>query len=257
MTNGADFHGDIIVPKGELLGGGLSGIVELLPNGHVVKSPWPGEHGGDSRRDLRTEALVYQRLVNKFGDHDRFIKFVAFNPDHHTLAMEYMANGTLRDYLRAQYADITPQQRRSWIRAMAEGLQVLHALGVVHCDLTPRNLLLDAQFHLRDADFGCSSVDGSATMAAASARFYPPQPSWSSPVTVSDGLFALASCIYEILTGAASFEGMPSPQMRVLVGLQQCPGLTGLECASIMRDCWLRQAQSAAAVYSRIVAAFE
>ena len=28
--------------KGELIDGGVSGIVELLPNGYVIKSPWPG-----------------------------------------------------------------------------------------------------------------------------------------------------------------------------------------------------------------------
>ncbi|KAH9814274.1 kinase-like protein [Teratosphaeria destructans] len=43
------------VAQGQLIGGGLSGIVELLPNGHVVKTLWPGEDGLESQRDMRTK----------------------------------------------------------------------------------------------------------------------------------------------------------------------------------------------------------
>lgn len=245
------------VAKGHLLGGGLSGIVELLPNGHVIKTPWPGEDNLESQQDMKTEAQIYEKLAEHVGTHPRFIQSVVFDPDRLTLTMEYMSNGTLRDYLRANNQHVTRQQRHSWIYAMAEGLEVLHDLDILHCDLTPHNILLDDKLQIKIADFGCSSIDGSSSLAGTNSRFYPPRTSWSSPVTSTDDLFALGSCIYEILTGAAPFREMPSPLARTLVALQQFPDLTGLDCGPIIRDCWLLQADSARCIRSRISAELE
>jgi hypothetical protein len=41
--------------KGQFLASGASGILELSPCGNVMKSPWPGQHGEDSRRDITIE----------------------------------------------------------------------------------------------------------------------------------------------------------------------------------------------------------
>lgn len=41
--------------KGQFLASGASGILELSPCGDVMKSPWPGQHGEDSRRDITIE----------------------------------------------------------------------------------------------------------------------------------------------------------------------------------------------------------
>lgn len=245
------------IAKGQLIGGGLSGIVELLPTGYALKSPWPGEDGLESQQDIRTEAQIYERLSSQLGICNRFIRMVAFDQDRLTLTMEYMVNGTLREYLRSRKGEISQQQRHWWIQAMAEGMELLHALGILHCDLTPHNMFLDDKLQLKIGDFGCSSIDGSASPAGTNTRFYPPRSSWSSPITPSDDLFALGSCMYEILTGAAPFKETPSPQVRTLMMLQQFPDLTGLYYGSIIRDCWLLQAHSAKSVRSRIDTEFK
>ena len=54
--NGHDFQEPGFIANGQLVGAGLSGIVELLPNGHAVKSPWPGEDGLESQEEFRLEA---------------------------------------------------------------------------------------------------------------------------------------------------------------------------------------------------------
>ena len=135
---------------------------------------------------------------------------------------------------------------------MAEGLKLLHALNIIHCDLTPHNMFLDDDLELKIGDFGCCSIDDSPSTAGTSTRFYPPRASWSSPVTPDDDLFALGSCMYEVLTGAAPFQETPSPQVRNLVRLQQFLDLTGLDFGQMIRDCWLLRAHSAQYVHSRI-----
>lgn len=167
--------------------------------------------------------------------------------------MEYMPHGTLREYLKSNDHDISMDQRFLWIKAVAEGLDLLHSISIIHCDLTPHNIFLDSQFELKIADFGCCSIDQSTSSGGADARFYPPQASWETPVSFDDDLFALGSCIYEVLTGSPPFEHIPSPQVRALHRLQQFPDLAGLCFGDVVRDCWLQRAISAKSVYRRVL----
>ena len=151
------------------------GMVWLLDNGHVAKSPWPGERAKESQADLRLEAEVHLRLQTRLGEADytgRFVQLISCDPSDSTLTMKYMENGTLRDYLRAQ-TQIDRSQRHCWILAMAEGLEMLHAHRIIHCDFTPANMLLNRSLGLKIIDFGCSSMDGSMSTGAAGVRFRP------------------------------------------------------------------------------------
>ncbi|TKA77642.1 hypothetical protein B0A55_04625 [Friedmanniomyces simplex] len=162
------------IPKGELLGCGISAIVELLPNGNVVKSPWNGEEAEECRQDLSREAAIYAKIYKAFGEHDRFVRFIAFNEESSEVILQYMPNGTLRDYLHSHGDCISHPQRLRWVSAAAEALEALHSIEVIHCDFSPKNLLLDADLTLKVADFGCSAIVGQPSSGMGSCRFYPP-----------------------------------------------------------------------------------
>lgn len=242
-----------LITKGKLIGGGISGIVELADSGYAIKTPWPGEDNLASQEDLQLEARVYKRLSERLGAHPRFVRMISFDQDQLTLTMEYMANGTLREYLQSHATEITLRQRHVWVRAMAEGLDLLHGLGIIHCDLTPHNMLLDDKLELKIADFGGCSMDQSVSRTGTDVRFYPPPRVWNTPVTKDDDLFALGSCIYEILTGAAPFADILSPQARNLARLHQFPDLVGVEFRDVIRDCWLGRTESSKQALSRIL----
>lgn len=57
--------------------------------------------------------------------------------------MEYMPNGSLKDYL-ARNRNISMTQRLRWVQKAAGGLQLLHSVNVIYCDVAPKNFLLDA-----------------------------------------------------------------------------------------------------------------
>jgi serine/threonine protein kinase len=254
---------EVMYSKGEFLGGGMSGMVELLDNGHVTKTPWPGERAEESQADLQLEHRVHLRLQERLAHADytrRFVRLFSCDPADSTLTMEYMENGTLRDYLQAhpqqQQGVISQSQRWRWILALAEGVTMLHAHGILHCDLTPNNMLLSRTLELKIADFGCSSIDDSVSSGVAGARFNTCR-DWRKPPSRDDDLFALGSSMYEILTGTSPLGDIASDQVRELHGLRQFADLTGLDStmADVIRDCWLVRAQSAEAVYRRVVAA--
>jgi len=73
------------------------------------------------------------------------------------LVLEYCAGGDLFDilYYTHQLDEITS---RTYFVQMMLGLKACHDTGIVHRDIKPQNLLLDAHFQLKIADFGLSLI---------------------------------------------------------------------------------------------------
>ncbi|KAK1063819.1 hypothetical protein LTR12_017383 [Friedmanniomyces endolithicus] len=199
-------------------------VVERLPNGYVVKSPWNDWwEEEECREDMAREARVYQRLLNCFGAHKRFITFISYDEGDYSITMEYMVNGTLRAYIEANNDRIAQDQRHQWILAMAKGMEMLHAASVVHCDFSPRNMLLDGNLELKVTDFGCVSMDGSKSSAGGSVRFYPPRVLTRERIEADDDLFALGSSIYEVLIGKPSYMDLETRRIQTPLQPGDCP----------------------------------
>ncbi|KKA16437.1 Serine/threonine protein kinase [Rasamsonia emersonii CBS 393.64] len=66
---------------------------------------------------------------------------------------------------------ITSELRLRWAKQAAEGLQILHSVDVVHCDVSPRNFLLDSGLNLKISDFAGASLSGSEPSAYSATRF--------------------------------------------------------------------------------------
>ncbi|KAF2248511.1 kinase-like protein [Trematosphaeria pertusa] len=238
--------------KGTFLAGGVSSIVERLPSGAVVKSPWPGLREAQCRRDLTIEAAVY----NKLPPHPRLVKLINWDPDSCVLTLEYMPNGNLSAYLSAHNYTLSLPQRLRWIQEAAEGLQLLHLAEVMHCDVEPKNFLLDASLGLRITDFGGSSLGGSRATACPGTRFEPPNFDWNSPQTMKDDLFSLGSTMYYILTGAPPYQEVSSEEVRRRYQAHEFPDVSKLSCGEMIERCWrgeIRSAQEIVDYMSKII----
>jgi serine/threonine protein kinase len=215
--------------KGRFLSGGISGIVELLPSDHVIKSPHGGSLEDDCRKDVANEAEIYLHL----GKHARLVPMTCYTAKD-GLCLEYMSNGDLRDYIYRYNVTISLEQRQKWACEAVEGLQVLHSANVIHGDPKPPNFLLDASLGLRIADFGHSSIGG------------------SQKKSVGTDLSALGSTIYEIMTGTSPYEELGSSEAKRLFKAQEFPDMTGILCGEYIRQCWLGKVNSAQEVHDII-----
>lgn len=76
--------------KGQFISSGLTGIVELLDNGTVAKSPFPGPEIEDHILDIDKEASIYLHV----GPHKRLVRLSSHSRDD--LVLGYMKNGDLK-----------------------------------------------------------------------------------------------------------------------------------------------------------------
>jgi serine/threonine-protein kinase len=164
-----------------------------------------------------------------------------------TLVMEYVPGGTVRDRLRAhQGAVATPRGLDpTEVAALADRLLVtlafVHDHGVVHGDLTPRNVLLRSPGDPVLVDFGIARTPegpGPADGAAGTPLYLAPERLRGAPPAERTDLFAAGALRWEALVGrpmrshadlmAGTIESRPLPDDVVAAlptALQRLPDL--------------------------------
>ncbi|USP80554.1 kinase-like protein [Curvularia clavata] len=228
--------------KGEFMGSGVTGLVELLDSGDVIKSPWTSPSDiSECMREMEIEAQIYERL----GVHPRLVLFKHWDPVEHTLTLEYMPNGSLMEYIQQHREEISLSQRQQWVMEAAEGIELLHSHDVIHADVGPHNFLLDSSLSLKISDFGGSSLDGSKPVVVPSARYRLPG-SCGPNATVKEDLFALGSTIYFIATGHEPYEELTDEhQVEELYKNGAFPELSDVPFAEVISLCWKQEVESA------------
>jgi serine/threonine protein kinase len=99
-------------------------------------------------------------------------------------------------------------------RQLCEALEAAHTKGVVHRDLKPQNVLIDAEGNAYISDFGLAkSLEAGAARLTQTGQFFG-TPRYMSPEQVERGtldhrsdLYALGLIFYEMVAGDVPFRG--------------------------------------------------
>ena len=129
------------------------------------------------------------------------------------IAMRFVAGGDLRRVLEREGA-LAPGRAVEFISPVASALDAAHRAGLVHRDVKPANILVDASpdrpDHVYLSDFGVSK--GAVSSASVTGQFLG-TPNYSAPEQIQclavDGRadqYALACVAYQLLTGEVPFE---------------------------------------------------
>src|SRR5579883_2310277 len=106
---------------------------------------------------------------------------------------------------------LSPQQVLRYLEEAAQALHYAHERGLIHLDVKPANLLLDAEGRLMLADFGVSVLLDGYTHA--SLHYYVGTPLYTAPEQwleqprPASDQYALAVTCYQLLTGRPPFTG--------------------------------------------------
>jgi eukaryotic-like serine/threonine-protein kinase len=97
----------------------------------------------------------------------------------------------------------------------AAGLQAAHAMGLVHCDIRPGNLLLASSGTVKITDWGVSQAIGSVPITVTgTAEYLAPERIAGAQAGPASDLYALGVVAYECLAGAPPFVGEPPDVAR-------------------------------------------
>jgi hypothetical protein len=127
--------------------------------------------------------------------------------DRPFLVMELCPGGSLTRWMTA---DPRPSQRR--VRdvgvRIADALSAAHLLGVLHRDVKPANILIDAYNNAGLADFGLAALIDpdtplSETVEAITPAYAPPEVFAKKPLTEHADVYSLAATLYAVLSGRA------------------------------------------------------
>src|SRR4051812_29254824 len=150
------------------------------------------------------------------------------------LVARYMTGGSLAD--RGRLA--APEVIRAG-REIAGALAHAHAHLVVHRDVKPDNVWLDADGEAALGDFGVALADGEAAVSAAGTPLYAaPEQARGEAVTERSDLYALGATLYELLCGraplaTARLSGVVAPS-RLVAGVPEA--LEALLLSLLARD---------------------
>jgi serine/threonine protein kinase len=108
--------------------------------------------------------VPYQVTVLSKLRHPNLVTLIGANQESRTLIYEYLPNGSLEDHLSRNDSNTSPLSWQTRIRIATElcsALIFLHANkphSIVHGDLKPSNILLDANFVSKLSDFGICRI---------------------------------------------------------------------------------------------------
>src|SRR5215208_4788062 len=127
--------------------------------------------------------------------------------DQPYLVMELCPGGSLSKWLKPENRKSQDRVRDVGVR-IADALATAHARGVLHRDVKPANILINAYDHPGLADFGLAAVpepgsEIAATLEALTPAYAPREVIYGEAPTEASDVYSLAATLYALLCGKA------------------------------------------------------
>ncbi|MGB7324879.1 MAG: protein kinase, partial [Rubripirellula sp.] len=94
-------------------------------------------------------------------NHPGVIRYLSYGESPHGgpyVISEWIDGQSLQDV-----TDVTPKQIIHWLRQICDAIAAVHQAGLIHGDLTPSNVLVDANDRITITDFGFSEASAGST----------------------------------------------------------------------------------------------
>jgi tetratricopeptide (TPR) repeat protein len=163
------------------------------------------------------------------------------------IAMELAPGESLRARLASGALPIADALKVA--RGIARGLAKAHEKGLVHRDLKPDNIMVDAGLEVKILDFGLAkdvglggdSGDANAETATAvttdgqvlgTPAYMSPEQAASKPVDARSDVFAFGIVLYEMVTGAAPFSAPTTMELLIAIA-RDAPARVSMRNAAV------------------------
>ncbi|MFE6828380.1 protein kinase [Streptomyces sp. NPDC057690] len=193
--------------------------------------------GFDTEEAFLSEAVILARL-----QHPGLV--TAYDAGRHDgdayLVMQLIEGHTLK--ARIAEGPLSPGATATVGAGLADALAHAHDAGIVHRDVKPSNVILDASGHAHLTDFGISRLLDATTCTATgtligTAAYLSPEQVLGRPVGRPADVYALGLVLLECLTGRLEYDG--GPLEAAIARLHRAPRLPDFlptELAALLRD---------------------
>lgn len=132
---------------------------------------------------------------------------VGLDGDNCFFVSEYVEGGSLAD--RLTQGGVSGDEAVAWITAIAGALDHAHRSGVIHRDVKPANILIDAHGRALLADFGIaqsSMKTGEFAPSLGTLRYMAPEQLAGHAAVPQSDVYSLAIVLHEALTGETPYS---------------------------------------------------
>ena len=123
------------------------------------------------------------------------------------IAMELVPGGSLDKLMQNSGSSIDIPRVMKICEQVAQALRCAADQGLVHGDVKPENVLLDANGNAKLVDFGLAAMQKDTNEIWGTPYYIAPEKVKKEPVDYRADMYSLGGTIYHALTGVAPFEG--------------------------------------------------
>src|SRR5215471_8912120 len=157
---------------------------------------------------FKQEVLLAQSIVHK-----NVVRIFDIGEDGPTkfITMDFVEGRDLKPLIDER-GKLPATEAAGIIRQVCQGLEAAHAVGVVHRDLKPQNIMIEGDGHIVVMDFGIAHSGQSRGMTQTGAflgtpEYMSPEQAQTEDVDARSDIFSLGLIFYELLTGKLPFSG--------------------------------------------------
>ena len=226
----------------------------------VLKPEYARDPAVVARFASERDALLAFQHPNVVTLHDMIVE-----EERLALVMDLLTDGDLDRFRRDRGGVLPTDLAAELIAQVCDGLAAAHAAGIVHGDLKPANVLMDAD-RARLTDFGIARMGGADTVTGAgtvigTVSYMSPEALSGADPAPADDVYAVGVMLYELLEGRQPFtreegagvfghprtvpprpDGIPEQLWQLTAACQDTsPGArpAAAELAAALRNPWL------------------
>ncbi len=158
--------------------------------------------------------------IHEVGEHE----------GQHYFSMDYVEGQSLAEVIRR--TPLPAARAARYVRIIAEAIHYAHERGILHRDLKPHNVLIDAQDEPRITDFGLArqiDVESDLTISGAvlgTPSYMPPEQAAGRrrEIGPASDVYSLGAILYDLLTGRPPFRAeTPLDTLRQVIDTEPAP----------------------------------
>ncbi|WP_342512648.1 Stk1 family PASTA domain-containing Ser/Thr kinase [Sporosarcina sp. FSL K6-1522] len=154
------------------------------------------------REALSATSLTHPHIVDIFD--------VGEDGELHYLVMEYIEGQTLKQFIQTN-GPLPPKQALPIMQQLVSAIANAHHNGIVHRDIKPQNILMDADYNVKITDFGIAMALNATAYTKTNSvigtvHYLSPEQARGGMATKKSDIYSLGIVFYELLTGELPFS---------------------------------------------------